>query len=195
MSTKTFNFDTFSGTEMKSFLNIKLLKGDSASFDFTDSETELVTFEMGTVSAMAVSVTTQTKPKVVLGRSNPIGLATGVRSISGSLTYEVFNASVFEELKFYLTEQLADKDYEYVGFESGVVCKITDLDNFDSLPPFDLVITAVKENDQRRRMKKVIKNVVLVSNASAVGLNSLTVQENYEFIASDIVPFENHSIS
>lgn len=194
MADKTFRFDTFSGTEMKSFMNIKLLKGSEADFDFNKSETELITFELGTISALAVSVTTQTKPKVVLGRSNPIGLGTGVRQISGSLTYEVFNVSVFEELKQKLELELSDKDYEYVAFENGFVCKITELDNFDSLPPFDLVITAVKENDQRRRMKKVIKNVVLVSNSSAIGLNSLTVQENYEFMAADIVPFVNHSI-
>lgn len=194
METKTFNFDTFSGTEMKSFMNIRLLKGNVSEYELKNSETELITFELGTISALAVSVTTQTKPKVVLGKSNPIGVATGVRQISGSLTYEVFNTSVFEELKQKLEIELADKDYEYIAFENGFICKITDLDNFDSLPPFDLVVTAVKENDQRRRMKKVIKNVILISNSSAIGLNSLTVQENYEFVASEIVPFVNHSI-
>lgn len=193
--TKTFNFDTFSGTEMKSYMNIRLLKGNPSDYDFSKSETELITFELGTISALAVSTTTQVKPKPVLGKSNPIGVATGVRSISGSLTYEVFNTSVFQELKQKLEFELAEKDYKYIAFENGFVCSITDLDNFDSLPPFDLVITAVKENDQRRRMKKVIKHVVLVSNSSAIGLNSLTVQENYEFIAADIVPFVNHSIA
>ena len=42
-------------------------------------------------------------------------------------------------------------------------------------------------------MKKVIKNIVLSSNASAIGMNTLTVQEAYDFFASAIEPFEDVS--
>lgn len=194
---QSFNFNTFSGTELEGFINVKLIKGkigdDEKTVDKNNYDT--LTLKIANLSSLSFSLSTQVKPKPVLGRSNPIGLGTGVRTVYGSLTYEVFTNSVFADLKEKLETELADKDYTYVGFENGQLVPITGLTNFDSLPPFDLVITAVKENNQKVRMKKVIKHVILTNNASAIGLNSITVQESYEFIASRIEPFKNHSIA
>lgn len=194
---KNFNFSTFSGTELEGFINIKLLKGkrDSSVNSIDSNNTQALTLKLGNLSSVSFSVSTQTKPKVALGRSNPIGLGTGVKQIVGSLTYEVFTNSIFADLKVKFEKELEDKDYTFIGFENGMIVPITELRNFDCLPPFDLVITAVKENDQKRRMKKVLKHVVLTSNASAIGLNSITVQESYEFMASRVEPFKNYSIA
>lgn len=197
IESQSFNFNTFSGTELEGFINVKLIKGkigdDEKTVDKNNYDT--LTLKIANLSSLSFSLSSQVKPKPVLGRSNPIGLGTGVRTVYGSLTYEVFTNSVFADLKEKLETELADKDYTYVGFENGQLVPITGLTNFDSLPPFDLVITAVKENNQKVRMKKVIKHVILTNNASAIGLNSITVQESYEFIASRIEPFKNHSIA
>jgi hypothetical protein len=192
---KAFSFTTFSGTEMKAFMRVTLLKGSSASAELPeddDDNRETLTLELGLLSSIAGSITTQTKPKVVLGRNRAIGISTGVRFISGTLSFEVFSESMFRDLQRQILE--LEKDYEYIVFENGQKVAITDLNNFYSMPPFDIVMTAVKETNSKRRMRKVFKNVVLTSNATAIGLNTLTVQEGYDFIASDIIPFENYSV-
>ena len=188
-------FFTFSGTEMQPFINFTLHTAAKAGVAETSKNFSL---RIGTVNSISGTVSSQKKPRIVLGRENPIGISSGVRIVRGSLTFEVFDQSIFSDIKVLVKEELAKSgntttEADYIVFENGAVMPFTSSASMFSMPPFDLIITAVKENNSNIRMKKVIKNIVLSSNASAIGMNTLTVQEAYDFFASAIEPYEDVS--
>ena len=180
---------------MQPFINFTLHTAAKAGVAETSKNFSL---RIGTVNSISGTVSSQKKPRIVLGRENPIGISSGARIVRGSLTFEVFDQSIFSDIKVLVKEELAKSgntttEADYIVFENGAVMPFTSSASMFSMPPFDLIIAAVKENNSNIRMKKVIKNIVLSSNASAIGMNTLTVQEAYDFFASAIEPFEDVS--
>ena len=154
---------------------------------------EVFTLQLGTVNSVSVTISSQQKPRLVLGRENPIGISSGARLIRGSLVFEVFDQSIFESIKQIVADFCSGKTLDaddFVVFENGDSLRLDNASSMFSMPPFDILITAVKENDSSKKMMKTIKNVILSSSSGAIGVNTLTVQEAYEFIASDIKAFE-----
>ena len=182
---------TFSGTEMKPFLKFTLKYKDG-----TEMKDDVITLQLGTVNSISVTISSQQKPRLVLGRENPIGISSGARLIRGSLVFEVFDQSIFETIKAKVAERLnalkiaTEDSKSFIVFENGDSVRLDKASGMFSMPPFDIIITAVKENDSSKKMMKTIKNVILSSSSGAIGVNTLTVQEAYEFIASDIAAFE-----
>ena len=176
---------------MKPFLKFTLKYQEG-----NDTKDDIITLPLGTVNSISVTISSQQKPRLVLGRENPIGISSGARLIRGSLVFEVFDQSIFESIKAKVVERLAALNIDandtksFIVFENGDIVKLNEAFGMFSMPPFDIIITAVKENDSNKKMMKTIKNVILSSSSGAIGVNTLTVQEAYEFIASDIVAFE-----
>ena len=180
---------TFSGTEMKPFIKFTLNYKDTNK----NPNKEVFTLQLGTVNSVSVTISSQQKPRLVLGRENPIGISSGARLIRGSLVFEVFDQSIFESVKQIVADFCSGKTLDaddFVVFENGDSLRLDKASSMFSMPPFDILITAVKENDSSKKMMKTIKNVILSSSSGAIGVNTLTVQEAYEFIASDIKAFE-----
>ena len=181
---------TFSGTEMKPFIKFTLNYKDSSK----KPNNKVFTLQLGTVNSVSVTISSQQKPRLVLGRENPIGISSGARLIRGSLVFEVFDKSIFESIKEEVALFCKDNSDivagDFVVFENGDSLRLDEASSMFSMPPFDIIITAVKENDSSKKMMKTIKNVILSSSSGAIGVNTLTVQEAYEFIASDIKAFE-----
>jgi len=172
---KSFQLTSFSGVDMKMFA--KFPKGDG---------TGTVTVELGTLSAISGVIKTQVKPRVAIGYEEPIGLSTGMRLISGNLRFEVIDQSFINSMRNVslntnLTEATAKSMFIYNGQEIMYA---------DQLPPMDIIVTAVSEIDKTKRAMRVIRGVVLTSQGSAIGLDSLTIQESYEFIARKIEPLD-----
>lgn len=184
-TTSTYQFNTFSGTEMTPYISMTL-------YEEGDTVGTPLTFNLGLVSGMTVSISSQSKPRGVIGKKTLIGISAGVRIVTGSLVFEVFKESVFEQIKAAVKAEKPTT--KFVIFQNGSIIDFKDISDLFSLPPFDIIISAVKENDSTKRMRKVIKNVVLTSNGSAIGLNTLSVQESFDFIASSVVPFENKNV-
>lgn len=184
---------TFSGTEMKPFIKFSL--NYKNKYSSGNPRTEVFIVQLGTVNSVSVTTSSQQKPRMVLGRENPIGISSGARLIRGSLVFEVFDKSIFETIKAKVAKFCDDNKEkiiadDFVVFENGASYRLDQASSMFSMPPFDIVITAVKENDSTKRMKKTIKNVILSSSSGAIGVNTLTVQEAYEFIASGVESFE-----
>lgn len=183
---------TFSGTEMTPFIKFTL-NGTDASNVAVSKDFYL---KLGTVSGISGTISSQKKPRMVIGQKNPIGISSGVRLVTGTIVFEIFDKGIMQEIQALVKAELGNNTSDsYVIFENGQNVKFDTLTNLFSLPPFDLVIVAVKENNEKIRMKKVIKNIVLSSSAGAIGVNTLTVQEEYQFIAQKIEPFTNQNIT
>lgn len=180
---------TFSGTEMTPFIKFKLYKAN-------DVEGKEFYIKLGKVSEISGVISAQKRPRMVIGRKNPIGVSSGVRIVTGSIVFEIFEEGVLQEIqKIVEAEAGIDKD-AYLVFEDGNTKKfVSEINNMFAMPPFSLLIVAVKENNENIRMMKVIENIVLSSTSGAIGINTLTVQEAYEFIATKIVPFTNQNLT
>lgn len=172
---KSFQLTSFSGVDMKMFA--KFPRGDNSGY---------VTVELGTLSAISGVIKTQIKPRVAIGSEEPIGLSTGMRLISGNLRFEIIDESFINSMKnTVINKGLTSDESKLIFTYDG-----QELQYADQLPPMDIIVTAVSEIDRSKRAMRVIKGVVLTSQGSAIGLDSLTVQESYEFIAIKIEPLD-----
>lgn len=131
------------------------------------------TFHIGKLERINVVTQQVQKPIFTLGRKNARGTAAGIKVTGGSLAFAVIKESAINELKEKF-EKL-NEDSSYKGLEH--------------LPPFDITIVAVKENDSEQVATKKISNVKINSKGSGIGLDSITVGESYNFSAQRITPF------
>lgn len=177
---QSFNLTNFNGADMRIY----------AQFVRGDDTTGTITVELGTLSAISGVIKTQVKPKIVIGESEPIGISTGMRMISGNLRFEVINESFINSMKSAATNPEAFKDMKSDDIKKIFTYNGKELKYADELPPMDVIITAISESDPSKKAIRVIRGVILTSQGSAIGLDSLTVQESYEFVARKIEPLK-----
>ena len=158
----TFMFTSFSGTELQAFIRI-------------DGET----IKLGELEGIGGVIKTQYKPLLVIGSSEPIALAKGERIIQGSLKFSVFYESALKIIQNGLKTK-ASTNYE----------TIKALVSVDQLPPFDIIIVAIKEDNPGVKAKKVIRGVEIFSESSSMGTDVIAISEDYSFSARTIEPLK-----
>lgn len=163
-------YDSFSGTEQNLYCNFKAADGTARKF------------RLGKVSSITVSTQTSGKPIAVLGQKRHIAYAQGMNVTGGALSFETIEQSAVEELKeaFKAAHNSIDLD-KVVGI--------------NDLPPFDIEIIAVKENDPNVIAKRTVKNIILMGSQSAIGIDNITVGETYQFTAQTMTPFINENLT
>lgn len=178
---QSFDLTSFNGADLRVYA--QFARGD-------DEKGGTITVELGTLSAISGVIKTQVKPKIVIGESEPIGISTGMRMISGNLRFEVLNESFVNSMKSVSVNPdiFGKKSVEEI--KKVFTYNGNELKYADQLPPMDIIVTAISESDSSKKAMRVIRGVILTSQGSAIGLDSLTVQESYEFVARKIEPLK-----
>lgn len=130
----------------------------------SDGTYKIEEYRLGKVANITVNTQTSGKPIHVLGKKKAIAYAQGMTVTGGAISFEVLDESVINQIS------------ETAG-------------SLKNLPPFDVKIVAVKENNSKINSIRVIKNIIIQRGSSAIGLDALTVGESYNFTAQYMTPF------
>lgn len=146
---KTFN--SYSGADMVATLNIP-------------GKGPIVFGELSTIS---YSVFRQKYPTMTLGRISPKGFTRGMRTITGILSFTVFDETVV----YRAMEEIKRQGYKML---------------MDEMPLFDITITMANEFGVKSKM--TIYGLTTYTEGKVMGINSLMTENVYEFYALDIDP-------
>lgn len=178
-NSNSFNFIAYTGSELKVTTTIKGVK-----------------IVIGNLSQLAGQIKLEMVPRYVLGSANPVASSKGKRTIVGKMVFEVLNNSFITDIKNAikqagvsldgsLTEGAGtDANSDGTGFVNTGIEYIYE----DQLPPMDIEIIATKEDSSGIQSSRTIKGVTIASKSSSIGIKDIDIQEEYEFIATEITP-------
>lgn len=175
-------------------------------------------YEIGHLFAYNLRTSREVVPRQSMGFKTAIGSTKGRRSHDGVLIFNVINESIVHELKqtMYATGNKLIKDGGFVSeisnattffeqdFEedrsSELVGIKNDSDDISAmeLPPFDLIITTQNPEVPTMYTQKKIIGIVLIGHQGAIGLDTITAQEQYPFVCKHTTPlvtFETNGIT
>jgi hypothetical protein len=144
-------FNSYSGTDMVTTLNIPG-KGPMI---------------FGELSSISYSVFREKFPVRALGRVSMKGFTRGMRTITGVLTFTVFDESIVNQAMREITE----KGYRML---------------MDELPMFDCTITMANEFGSQSKM--TIYGITTYTEGKVLSVDQATTQNVYEFYALDLDP-------
>lgn len=185
---KSKEFDTFNGTEIKLFIKVPTRYDTYGRID----KFELV--ELGTASAYSWKQTYAAEPVVAIGYKYARGVARGSKLISGSIVFEVLNKGFVGEIKQILKD--AGVQYTELGFNqqpNGSYIpnyEFGEINSVNDLPNMDIVILGVKETNQNKKIQHIISGMRFASGSSGVGIDQLSVREQYSWLAKDMSDYE-----
>lgn len=185
MNTKTFKFDSFTGSDIQ----IRLV------FPYKDETNKMHIINVGNISAIGGQIKVEGTPRYVMGQADPAGYSQGKRLITGSFVIETLNSSFMADL-----QRVMPKDYfkvvtgiteEEIDTNVNIpIGKMAELQYADQIPLFDIQILAIKEDNPSIRAKRTIKGCKIFSESGGIGLSTLDIQEAFQFMAKEITPFE-----
>ena len=175
---KSKEFDTFNGTEIKLFIKVPTRYDTYGRID----KFELV--ELRTASAYSWKQTYAAEPVVAIG----------YKLISGSIVFEVLNKGFVGEIRQILKD--AGVQYAELGFNqqpNGSYIpnyEFGEINSVNDLPNMDIVILGVKETNQNKKIQHIISGMRFASGSSGVGIDQLSVREQYTWLAKDMSDYE-----
>jgi hypothetical protein len=146
---KTFN--SFGGTDMVATLNIP----GSGPIVF------------GELSTISYSVFREKFPVRSLGRVSMKGFTRGMRTITGILSFTVFDETVV----YRAMQEVADRGYRML---------------MDEMPMFDVTISFANEFGQKSKM--TLYGITTYTEGKVLSVNNMLTENTYEFYALDLDP-------
>lgn len=171
-----------------------------------------ISYEVGHLYSYSIQTSTEVIPVQVYGSKFAKTAIKGRRAHDGVLIFNVINESLVQELKEELfrtnnsavknggfTSEISGLTFDEQGFEEStkdLVRVNTDKNKINAmdLPPFDLIITSVHpKNPKLYYMKKLI-GITLVSQNGAIGLDTITTQDQYAFMCKKVSPTISYEV-
>jgi hypothetical protein len=121
----------------------------------------------GELDTISYSIFREKYPVRALGRVSMKGFTRGMRTITGVLSFTVFDETVV----YRAMEEMARKGYKML---------------FDEMPMFDVTISM--SNEYGSRSKLTIYGITTYTEGQVLTINNLSIQNVYEFYALDIDP-------
>lgn len=178
-------FDSFNGTELKSYLKI------TTKYNEYGQTEKFELLELGYVEAISAVTQYENIPNVYIGFSRPSSIATGSSIVVGSITFSILQQGFIKELSDVFKRAGFKKTYLSFENESGTPAfGYDDLKFINDFPMIDLVILGVKENDPDKKVQLEVKGMKFSTGSSGIGVTQLVVKEQYQFIAKKIIPFK-----
>lgn len=173
----------------------------------------LITIEFDSVLSITISTIRERFPVRSLGLSNPKGMTSGIRTISGHVAFNVFAEDVLARLrgrvlneiehrrnsilKEVMKEDKASKkeanrmlstlnDEVKIYNQTPLFREGSKSMLLDQLPPFHLLIMGVNENGIMARM--LLKNVYIIDESQYQGTQQPNIINKITWVAEDIVP-------
>lgn len=131
-------------------------------------ETAPVTF--ATLRTLSYNIVRDKRAVRILGCINPIGWSLSNRLVAGTLVFTSFDRYVWAPMYGAMDET-----------ESGRMILA------DTLPPFDIVVSALNEYGQMSRL--LIRGVRIVDEGAVLGVDDMFIEESHTFVAIDVVPW------
>lgn len=174
-----------------------------------------ISYEIGHLFSYSLQTTKEVIPVQVFGNKFSNAAIPGRRAHDGVLIFNVINESLIQELKeeLFRTNNSAVKDggftseisgltFDEQGFEEAdddLIRVNTNPDRINAmdLPPFDLIITTKHPTNPKIYYMKKIIGITLVSQNGAIGLDTITTQDQYAFMCKSVTPmisYETDSI-
>lgn len=171
-----------------------------------------ISYEIGHLFAYSLKTSREVVPRQGMGTKTSIGATKGRRSHNGVLIFNVINESIVHELKKIMLETnnpllkhgsfvsnianvstFSDQEFNEELDTEGLVGVENDLDaiNAMELPPFDLIITSQNPENPRMYSQKKIIGITLIGQQGAIGLDTITAQEQYPFFCKHTTPLTN----
>ena len=180
-NTQSFNFISYTGSELK-----------------VTTEINGVKIVIGNLAQLAGQIKIDMVPRYVFGSANPVAASKGKRAIMGKMVFEVLNNSLITDIKNALKSAGVSLDGTLTqGNATTADASGTSFTNTgieyqyeDQLPPMDIEIIAIKEDTAGVKSSRTIKGVVITSKSSAIGIKDIDIQEEYEFLATEITPLK-----
>lgn len=172
-------------------------------------------YEIGHLFAYNLKTTKEVIPRQAMGSKTSSGATSGRRSHNGVLIFNVMNESIVHELKeiMYKTNNPLYKNGGFISeikdvstfglgafdesdFGKDVIGTQKDDDAISAmeLPPFDLVITSQNPNNHRMYSQKKIVGITITGQQGAIGLDTITAQEQYPFVCKHVTPLTTFEI-
>jgi len=121
----------------------------------------------GELSSLSYSIFREKYPVRALGRITMKGYTRAMRTISGIMTFTVFDESIV----YRCLEELRRTGYRVL---------------MDEMPTFDVTITMA--NEFGSRSKQVLYGVTTYTEGKVLSIDDIFIQNAYEFYALDIEP-------
>lgn len=168
-----------------------------------------ISYEIGHLFAYSLKTSREVVPRQGMGSKTSIGATKGRRSHNGVLIFNVINESIVHELKRSMLESnnplikngsfvsnisnattFSDQIFDEETDTDGLVGVENDLDaiNAMELPPFDLIITSQNPENPNIYSQKKIIGITIMGQQGAIGLDTITAQEQYPFVCKHTTP-------
>lgn len=175
-------------------------------------------YEIGHLFAYNLRTSREVVPRQAFGYKTSIGSTKGRRSHEGVLIFNVINESIVHEMKEIMKatnnkliknggfiSEISDaatffaQDFEEDN-SSNLIGVNDDPDSISAmeLPAFDLIITVQNPEYPSRYTQKKIIGITLIGQQGAIGLDTITAQEQYPFVCKHVTPlvtFETSGIT
>ncbi|AVQ21497.1 hypothetical protein [Fusobacterium necrophorum] len=188
---KSKSFDTFNGTETQLYIKVP------TEYDEFDRVTKFELVRLGSTSAFQYAEQYTAEPTMAIGEAGATAIACGSSIIQGSLMFEVLNKGFVNEVKDILNKagiKQISLSFDYGGRKQQAKYSLEDIESVNDFPKFDIVMIAVKENNPQKKIQKQLIGCRFSSGGSGIGVNQISVREQYSFLAmqmEDFKPMEN----
>lgn len=179
-------FKTGGGKDAKIFITFKVKKNN-----------ELIVYNIPLLTLNSLQLWTS-KPKIpryVMGSAQPVGLSTGVRSISGHIVATTENESIGmilrDKLKDYKPIKAIDLNLDINGIVS--IEKLDELRYLDELPPCQIQIF-LSNPVTKKVYSKAVYGVTFSSESHALGTGASMIAR-YSFVATNISSIRKEEVS
>ena len=150
--------------------------------DYMEVEDDALIF--GQVHTISYSIYRDKMPVRALGHTKAKGYTKGTRTVAGSISFMMLDRAVINDFIDMLYINNGDSEDEYGERQSNELTK-----NFsilpDELPPFDVEIYYV--NQRSNKTKETLLGVELAEGNKVITVDDLQVQEQYSFVAHDLI--------
>ena len=164
---KSNNFQTFSGSDIKAVMYLPLLT--KGSIQKADTVKFKVFADLQTIS---ISSTRSVSPIRVFGKSSPIAYTRGARTIAGSLVFATIRKDPFNDVA---DASIAES---YINASTSLIA--------DQLPPFSIIITA--SNELGAVALQAVHGVTITNYGTTYSVDDLYTETTYTYVATDVVP-------
>lgn len=182
--------DSFSGSDLSIFYLVEYPNADDIAAGMTPDacRKEIVMLEFDSVLSLSYSTIREKFPVRSLGHSNPLGITSGIRTISGHITFNVFAEDILSRLRSKVSSELENKNLQNKDILQATPLLGTGYKSMllDQLPPFHLLIMGTTERGTLSRM--MIKNVSIIDENQYQGTQQPNVVNKVTFVAQDVVP-------
>ncbi len=125
------------------------------------------------LSSVSYSIFRQKVPVISLGRVTPKGFTRGMRTVTGILSFTMFDHSIVLQ---------AMEEAKSMGYKMLM----------DEMPMFDITISMANEFGSKSKL--TIYGITTYTEGLALGINNMTVENVYEFYAVDIDPMTKSGV-